>query len=113
MKKTLISAFAAVAILLGGIAPAYAKTECTSNTCQATEQANNGFKAIGQGVEQAATGSYNTVKNGTVETYNKAKKGTKHAYRKAKKGTVKAYDKAKKGIVKQYDKTKKGLEEIF
>lgn len=123
MKKTIISALAAIALLLGGFSPIYAAEPC-NKTCQAKEQAQNGFQKIGNGVEEAAVGSYNTVKNGTVDTYNKAAKGTKKTYKKAKKETVRAYNKSKEGVKKaynksknavvhQYDKTKKGLEEIF
>lgn len=123
MKKTIISALAAIAILIGNVAPAFAAEPC-NNTCQSIEQTQNGFQSIGQGISQAAEGSYNTVKNGTVNTYNKAKNGTvkaydktrngaRKAYRKTKKGVENAYDKTKNGVVNAYDKTKNGIESIF
>ena len=101
MKKTLISALAALAVLIGSVAPVYAAEPC-NNTCQSAQQAQNGFQKIGDGVEQAAVGSYNTVKNGTVNTYKKAKKGT-----------VKAYDKTKNGIEKGADAVKTEFNKIF
>ena len=102
MKKLVISSMAALALLFGGFATAMAGEQQCDNTCQSAQQARNGFQTVGRGIEEAAEGSYNTVKNGTVKTYKKAKKGTVRAYNKAKDGTVKTYDKAKAALEKAF-----------
>lgn len=103
MKKTVLSAVAAMALIFGGFATAFAQEPCSP--CEARE----GFENIGEGVKQAATGSYNTVKEGTVQTYEKAKEGTVGAYEKVKEGTVQTYEKAKEGTVGAYEKVKEAI----
>lgn len=103
MKKTFLSAMAVAAILFGGFATALASEP------SAAEQAREGFENIGQGVQQAAEGSYQTVKEGTVSTYEKAKEGTEGAYQTVREGTVSSYEKAKEGTVGAYEKVKEAI----
>lgn len=109
MKKTILTAMAAVALLMGGYASAFAEEPCTTSQCQAKE----GFETIGEGAENAAVGSYNVVKEGTVNTYEKAKEGTVNAYEKAKEGTENAYETVKEGTVNAYEKTKEGTVNLW
>lgn len=111
MKKTILSAMAAVALILGGYATAFAEepcnnsNECTTSSCQAKE----GFETIGEGASQAAQGSYNTVKEETVNTYNEAKNGVEKGYNVVKEGTVNTYEKAKKGTVNLWNEAKEKI----
>ena len=111
MKKTILTSVAAIALVFGGFAQAFAEEPCngTASQCQAKE----GFQTIGEGVENAAEGSYNTVKEGTVEVYGKTKEGAENAYEKTKNGTVNAYETVKNGTVETYEKTKNGIENFF
>lgn len=107
MKKTILSAMAAVAMLMGGYAAAFAQEPCNTNACQAKE----GFETIGEGTEKAATNSYEVVKEGTVNAYEKTKEGTVNAYEKAKEGTVNTYEKAKEGTVNLWNEAKEKIHE--
>lgn len=119
MKKTVLSAMAAIAIILGGYASAFAQepcntntecypnTECTTPVCQAKE----GFETIGEGTKEAATGSYEVVKEGTVNTYNKAANGVESGYETVKEGTVNTYNKAKNGVENFFENTKEKIHE--
>lgn len=119
MKKTVLSLMAAFAIIFGGAMPALAdntnSNTCTpcNETCAPAEQANCGFQTIGNGIENAAEGSYNVVKEGTVNTYNKVANGTVNAYDKTKEGTVNAYETVKEGTVNAYEKTKEGTVNLW
>lgn len=115
MKKTLLTALAACALLIGGYTQALAGEPCNnSQTCQTSAcKAQQGFEKVGEGAEEAAVNSYETVKDGTEKAYNKVKDGTVSTYNKARKGTVKTYNKAKKGTVKTYNKVKDGTEKAY
>lgn len=111
MKKTILTAMAAVALLLGGYANSFAQEpccnpepECYTAPCEAQE----GFQTIGEGTQQAAEGSYNTVKEGTENAYQTVKEGTVNAYEKTKEGTENAYETVKEGTVNTYEKAKEG-----
>lgn len=109
MKKTLLCAFAACALLFGGFNTAFADEPC--NVCDTPPcQAREGFQTIGEGVKEAATGSYETVKEGTINVYNKAANGVETGYEKTKEGTVNVYNKAANGVETGYEKTKEGVE---
>lgn len=122
MKKTIMSAMATLAILLGGATSAFAQApcepnnectpapcynECTTPACQAQQ----GYETIGEGTKQAAVGSYNTVKEGAVNTYNKAVNGVENGYETVKEGTVNTYNKAKNGVEGLWNKTKEAIHE--
>ena len=115
MKKTILTAMAAVALLLGGYANVFAEepcnnqNQCTTSTCQAKE----GFETVGEGTKQAAEGSYNVVKEGAVNTYEKAKEGTVNAYEKTANGVEKGYEAVKEGTVNAYEKTKEGTVNLW
>ena len=109
MKKTILTAMAAVALLFGGYAAAFADEPCTTSQCQAKE----GFSKIGEGISEAATGSYNTVKEGTVNAYDKTAEGVENAYDKTADGTVKVYNKAAEGVENAYDKTAEGTVNVY
>ena len=115
MKKTILSAMAAVALILGGYVSAFAEEPCNSNTQCTTSscQAQEGFQTIGTGAEQAAEGSYNVVKEGTVNTYEKAKEGTVKAYEKTANGVEKGYNVVKEGTVNTYEKAKEGTVNLW
>ena len=102
---------AAVALLMGGYATAFADepcnatTECSTPSCQAKE----GFENVGEGAKEAAVGSYNYVKEGTVNTYDKAKNGVEEGYQAVKEGTVNTYEKAKEGTVNLWNEAKEKI----
>lgn len=111
MKKTVLTAVAAVALLFGGYTSAFAEepcnneTQCTTSACQAKE----GFETIGEGTENAAKGSYQVVKEGTENAYEKTKEGTEKAYETVKEGTVSTYEKAKEGTVNLWNEAKEKI----
>lgn len=109
MKKTLLTAMAAIALLLGGNAAAFAEEPCNTPACQACE----GFETIGQGAENAAVGSYNVVKEGAVNTYNKAAEGVETGYEKTKEGVETGYNVVKEGTVNTYEKAKEGTVNLW
>lgn len=116
MKKTILTAIAAVALLLGGNAyaqaqePCYNANECAPECAPAPEctpapecptsecQAQQGYETIGQGTKEAAEGSYNVVKEGAENAYEKTKEGVETGYEKAKEGTVNLWNKTKEKI---------------
>lgn len=110
MKKTILTAVAAVALLFGAYSnvmaeePCNQQTECTTSQCQAQQ----GFETIGEGAENAAVGSYNTVKEGTENAYQTVKEGTENAYDQTKEGTENAYETVKEGTVNAYETVKEG-----
>lgn len=105
MKKRFLTVMAAVALVMGGLVPAFAEEPCNSNECQAKE----GFETIGEGAKNAAEGSYETVKEGTVNTYEKAKNGVEEGYNVVKEGTVNTYEKAKNGAENLWNKAKEKI----
>lgn len=114
MKKTLLTSLAAMALLLGGYASAFAaepcnETPCTTSACQAQQ----GFEKIGEGTENAAVGSYNVVKEGTINTYEKAKEGTVNAYEKTAEGVETGYNVVKEGTINTYEKAKEGTVNLW
>ena len=105
-----------MALLFGGYGAAMAGEPCnSSNECYPSEcntpacQAQEGFQTIGQGVENAASGSYNTVKEGTVNTYEKAANGVEKGYEYVKEGTVNTYEKAKNGVENVWNSAKEKI----
>ena len=108
MKKTFLTAMAAIALLIGGSAAVFADNPCNS-ACQARE----GFETIGEGTKEAAVNSYNVVKEGTVKAYNKAANGVEVGYEKTKKGVVKGYNVVKDGTVNTYEKAKEGTVNLW
>lgn len=115
MKKTVLTAMASVALLLGGYTGAFAETPCNNqNQCTTSQcQAKEGFETVGEGAENAAVGSYNVVKEGTVNTYEKAKEGTENAYEKTANGVEKGYKVVKEGTENAYEKTKEGTVNLW
>lgn len=108
MKKTLLCAFAACALLFGGFNTAFADEPC--NVCDTPPcQAREGFQTIGEGVKEAATGSYETVKEGTINVYNKAANGVETGYEKTKEGVETGYEKTKEGVVGLWNTTKEKI----
>lgn len=111
MKKTILTAMAAVALLLGGYANLYAEepcnnaNECTTSSCQAQQ----GFETVGQGTKQAAEGSYNVVKEGVENAYEKTANGVENGYETVKEGTVNTYEKAKEGTVNLWNEAKEKI----
>lgn len=115
MKKTILTAMAAFALLLGGYANAVAAepcnntNECTTSACQAQQ----GYETIGEGTKQAAVGSYNVVKEGTENIYEKTKEGSVKAYEKTANGVEKGYNVVKEGTVNTYEKAKEGTVNLW
>ena len=119
---------AAIAILLGGFSAASAQEpcynactpepcntpECTTAPCNTPQcEAQSGFETIGQGAKQAAQGSYNTVKEGTVNTYEKAANGVETGYEKTKEGVTEGYNTVKEGTVNTYEKAANGVKGLW
>lgn len=115
MKKTILTAMAAVALLLGGYTQAFAQEPCyTENECGAPAcQAQEGFQTIGEGTQEAAVGSYNTVKEGATNFYEKAKEGTVNAYEATANGVETGYNAVKEGSVNTYEKAKEGTVNLW
>lgn len=111
MKKTILTAIAAVALLMGGYVGAYAEEPCNNeNQCTTSQcQAQQGYETIGEGAKEAAEGSYNVVKEGTVNAYEKTANGVEKGYEAVKEGTVNTYEKAKEGTVNLWNQAKEKI----
>lgn len=105
MKKTILTAMTAVALLMGGYVSAFAEEPCNTSACQAKE----GFETVGEGTEKAAEGSYNVVKEGAEKGYEKTKEGVKTGYEKTKEGVETGYEKTKEGVTNVWEKTKEAI----
>lgn len=105
MKKNILTALAAIALVFGGAINVFAEEPCNNSQCQAKE----GFETIGEGVKNAAEGSYNTVKEGTTGAYEKTSNAVSEGYEKVKEGTEKTYNKTKEGVVNLFNETKEKI----